>query len=133
MFDFAQQEGNRQAYLCRMFVAGEAPLARRTTGSATRPLVAAMKGRPRPRERTENSWEGRGGRAAAGQGSVEGEGGARADLVESGRRRGSEGRRRVAVPKERPCWLVAVCSCCPSKQKALLLLLIAFTPKSRTL
>jgi len=32
------REGNRQAYRCRMFVAGEAPVARRTTGSgATRP------------------------------------------------------------------------------------------------
>ena len=37
------KEGNRQAYPCRMFVAGEAPVARRTTGSATRPVVAAAK------------------------------------------------------------------------------------------
>jgi len=111
VFDFAQQDGNRQAYPCRMFVAGEAPVARRTTGSASRPVVAARKGRPRPRESTEKSWEGKGGcrrtsrtRAAAGQVSVEG--GARADRVGSGGRWGSEGRRWVAVPKERallPC------------------------------
>ena len=87
------REGNRQAYLCRMFVAGEAPVARRTTGSATRPLVAAMKGRPRPRERTEKSWEGRGGRAAVGQGSVEGEGGARAEGRPRGERQ-AQGERR---------------------------------------
>ena len=101
------REGTRQAYPCRMFVAGEAPVARRTTGSATRPVVAARKGRPRPRESTEKSWEVKGGcrrtsrtRAAAGQVSVEG--GARADRVESGGRWGSEG----AEGKERallPC------------------------------
>ena len=28
-------------------------------GSATHPVIAARKGRPRPRERTEKSWEGR--------------------------------------------------------------------------
>jgi len=85
-----------------MFVAGEAPVAPRTAGSATSPVVAARK-EDRGREKEQRS-RGKGGccrtsrtRAAAGQGSVEG--GARADRVESGGRWGSEGRRWVAVPK----------------------------------
>jgi hypothetical protein len=51
-------EGNRQAYPCRMFAAGEAPVARRTTGDTTLRVVDPRRGRPVPRERIEKSWEG---------------------------------------------------------------------------
>ena len=95
------REGNRQAYPCRMFVAGEAPVARRTTGSAIHPVVAARKERPRPRERTNKSWEGKDRKVLPHQPdsscSWAGERGgrrrgARADRVASGGRWGSEGR-----------------------------------------
>jgi hypothetical protein len=115
------REGNRQAYPCRMFVAGEAPVARRTTGSATRPVVAARKGRPRPRERTEKSWEGRvlphqpdsscswaGERGGAAHGPTAwraaGAGGAK----------GGDGSRTCGAVG---AGLVAVWACCPSKEE----------------
>jgi hypothetical protein len=99
-----------------MFVAGEA-LARRTTSSATRPVVAARKGRPRSRKNTE--VVGKDGAAAPDRLELQlGKGvsgaGARADSVESGARwgRGEEvgrggGRRWVAWMKrgDRRRWI----------------------------
>ena len=62
MWDFARREGEGEgsgrAYPCRMPVAGEAPREEPREEGATRPVVAASKGRDRERER-EKSGDGR--------------------------------------------------------------------------
>ena len=78
------REGNRQAYPCRTLVDGEAPVARRTTGNATRPVVegaaaprhqppgrgagAAEPGRPRAERRALEERREKMGRGAEGAG-----------------------------------------------------------------
>jgi len=115
-------EGNRQAYPCRMSVAGEAPVARRTTGSATRSVVAARKGRPRPRERTEKPWEGRVlPHQPDSSCGCAGERGGRRTARPRGERRALGERREEMGRGAEGAGLVAVWAGCPSKEKALLL------------